>query len=164
MSDTFAFTSQVPFERTHPTTLAVYCSDGRFTEAVEDLAAHLGHARIDTLTLPGGPGLLNRWVADYLESDVVARAAEFLIRGHHITEVLLLAHEGCGYYQARHGALGPEFVAKQQLDDLRFGAEELRKAHPGIRVRLFLVRPRDARIHFEAVSLEGDAAGASASP
>ncbi|WP_164016500.1 carbonic anhydrase [Pyxidicoccus trucidator] len=154
MSDENAFVSRVPYEHTHPTVLAIYCSDGRFTDAVEDLAQHLGHERIDTLTIPGGPALLNRWVADYLESDVITRAARFLIEGHHITEVLLLAHAGCGYYQTRHGALGPEFVAEQQLTDLRHAAEELQKAHPRMAVRLFFTRPHGERIHFEPVSLK----------
>ncbi|PTL83109.1 carbonic anhydrase [Vitiosangium sp. GDMCC 1.1324] len=143
------FVSKVPYEASHPHVLAVYCSDGRFTDAVEDLAQHLGHERIDTLTLPGGPGLLNRWSADYLESDMVTRAAHFLIRGHHITEVLLLAHAGCGYYQSRHGSLGPDFVAEQQLSDLRAAAEELRKTFPGIAVHLYFVRPHGTAIHFE---------------
>ena len=84
-------------------------------------------------------------MADYLESDTVLRAADFLIRGHHITDVLLLAHDSCGYYQHRHGAMGPEFIAEQQLKDLRHGAEELRKAHPALTVHLYFVRPRAAR-------------------
>lgn len=146
------FISKVPYEASHPHVLAVYCSDGRFTDAVEDLAQHLGHERIDTLTLPGGPGLLNRWSAEYLESDMVTRAAHFLIRGHHITEVLLLAHAGCGYYHARHGSLGPEFVAEQQLTDLRTAAEELRKTFPHLTVHLYFVRPHGSAIHFEPIS------------
>jgi hypothetical protein len=154
MSEEKTFVSRIPYEHTHPTVLAVYCSDGRFTDAVEDLAQHLGHERIDTLTIPGGPGLLNRWVADYLESDVVTRAARFLIEGHHITEVLLLAHAGCGYYGSRHGSMGPDFIAEQQLTDLRHAAEELHKAYPGIHVRLYFTRPHDTRIHFEPVSLK----------
>ncbi|WP_224240481.1 carbonic anhydrase [Hyalangium gracile] len=145
------FVAKTPYEATHPTVLAVYCSDGRFTDAVEELAQHLGHERIDTLTLPGGPGLLNRWSADYLESDMVTRAANFLIQGHHIVEVLLLAHAGCGYYQSRHGALGADFVAEQQLKDLEAAAEELRKAHPGIEVHKYFVRPQGKKITFEAL-------------
>ncbi|HEX5745187.1 MAG TPA: carbonic anhydrase [Archangium sp.] len=145
------FISHVPYEATHPHVLAVYCSDGRFTDAVEDLAKHLGHDRIDTLTLPGGPGLLNRWSADYLESDMVTRAAHFLIRGHHISEVLLLAHAGCGYYQTRHGSLGADFVAEQQLTDLRTAASELRKAFPTVTVHLYFVRPHGTAIRFEPI-------------
>lgn len=143
------FVAHVPYEAVHPHVLAVYCSDGRFTEAVEELAKHLGHDRIDTLTLPGGPGLLNRWSADFLESEMVSRAANMLIQAHHIQEVLLLAHASCGYYQNRHGALGAEFIAEQQLKDLDAAAEELRKAHPGIVVHTYFARPKGAKIVFE---------------
>ncbi|MDY7226482.1 carbonic anhydrase [Hyalangium rubrum] len=147
-----SFIAKVPYDASHPPVLAVYCSDGRFTDAVEELAQHLGHERIDTLTLPGGPGLLNRWSADYLESDVVSRAAHFLIKGHDIAEVLLLAHEGCGYYKARHGALGAEFIAEQQLKDLQEAAAELVKAYPGLTVHTYRVRPEGEKIHFEPIS------------
>ena len=143
------FVAKMAYEATHPDVLAIYCSDGRFTEPVEELAQHLGHERIDTITLPGGPGLINRWSADYKESDMVTRAAHFLIEGHHIREVLLLAHASCGYYQKRHGALGAEFIAEQQLKDLEAAAEELRKAHPGIVVHKYFVRPHGAKIVFE---------------
>lgn len=153
MNNAAPFVSRHRYEHTHPTVLAIYCSDGRFTDAVEDLATHLGHERIDTLTIPGGPALLNRWVADYLESDTITRAARFLIVGHHIQEVLLLAHAGCGYYQSRHGSLGPEFIAEQQLEDLRHASEQLQKEHPGIRVCLYFVHPKEDRIHFEPVAL-----------
>ncbi len=146
------FVAKIPYEASHPHGLAIYCSDGRFTDAVEELASHLGHERIDTLTLPGGPGLLNRWSADYLESEVVSRAAHFLIKGHDIMEVLLLAHEGCGYYKKRHGALGEEFIAEQQLKDLQEAAQELHKAHPGIAVHTYMVRPDGQKIRFEPIS------------
>ncbi|MCP3167904.1 carbonic anhydrase [Myxococcus qinghaiensis] len=153
IDDEKPFVSRHRYKHRHPTVLAIYCSDGRFTDAVEDLATHLGHERIDTLTIPGGPALLNRWTADYLESDTITRAARFLIIGHHIEEVLLLAHANCGYYQTRHGTMGPEFIAEQQVNDLRHAAEELQKEHTGIRVRPFYVHPEAERIHFKPVAL-----------
>ncbi|MBN8228548.1 hypothetical protein JYK02_13635 [Corallococcus macrosporus] len=148
------YVSRVPFESVHPKTLAVYCSDGRFTEAVEDLAHHLGHSRIDTMTLPGGPALLNRWASDYLESAGFTKAANFLIEGHHIEDVLLLAHAGCGYYHAKHSALGPEFAVEQQLKDLHFGAKELQTAYPHLRIHLFYVRPKGNTVEFEPIPRE----------
>ena len=71
------FLSITPYEPRHPKALAVYCSDGRFTQAVEELCHHLGHERLDTLTMPGGPALLNPWTASILEADqVTSRARE----------------------------------------------------------------------------------------
>lgn len=57
------FVASAPFSEEHPKALAVYCSDGRFTEAVEDLLASVGNRRIDTLTIPGGAALLHFWSA-----------------------------------------------------------------------------------------------------
>jgi hypothetical protein len=76
-----SFVSAARYDASHPRALAVYCSDGRFTQAIEDLLRHLGHDRLDTLTLPGGPGLLNLWAGSLLEADQMERAARFLIRG-----------------------------------------------------------------------------------
>ena len=44
------FQGRTAFHEEHPTALAVYCSDGRFTESVEELLRALGHERLDTLT------------------------------------------------------------------------------------------------------------------
>jgi hypothetical protein len=66
--------------------------------------------------------------------------------------VLLLAHEGCGYYRSRHGALGAEFIAEQQLKDLREAAVELQKVRPGLTVHTYMVRPDGEKICFEHLS------------
>src|SRR5688500_13469552 len=94
------FVPKAPFEAEHPPTLALYCSDGRFTNAVEELTeGHLQNPRLDTLTMPGGPSLLVPGSATPAEVEVVRRAADFLIRGHHIGHVILIAHYGCGFYK-----------------------------------------------------------------
>src|SRR5215217_6894713 len=102
------FVARAPYSASYPTALAIYCSDGRFTEAVEELLHHLGHKRLDTLTLPGGPGLLNPWAASVLEAGQVMRSAQMLIKNHGITEVVLLAHAGCGHYKLRFPRQSPE--------------------------------------------------------
>jgi hypothetical protein len=148
---TMAFTSTTPFDASHPNALAVYCSDGRFTQAVEELLHHLGHARLDTLTMPGGPGLLNFWAGSLLEADQVDRAARFLIRGHAIDHVVLLAHAGCGYYRQRHPGLAAEQVKTTQLEDLRVAGRALRTARPGLSVALFYATPDGGRVRFDPV-------------
>ena len=87
------YVALTPYHPSHPHVLAIYCSDGRFTDAVEELASHLGH-----------------------------------------------------------GALGEQFIAEQQLKDLHEAASELRKAHPGLSVHTYMVRPDGTRIHFEPLS------------
>ena len=100
------------FDPRHPSALAVYCSDGRFTRAVEALLRRLGHDRLDTMTLPGGPALLNHGPADLSEVFIFSRATRFLIDAHKIKHAVLLAHQNCGFYQARFGRLNEERIRK----------------------------------------------------
>ena len=117
------------FDPTHPSTLAIYCSDGRFNHAVEDHCEDLGHERIDTMTLPGGPALLTSWPADLSEVHVFTRAAQFLIEGHGIKHVFLFAHQGCGFYRARCGRLPDEEVRRLQIQHLHAAHVALTRQH-----------------------------------
>lgn len=118
------------FDPSHPSTLAIYCSDGRFTHAVEDHCEDVGHERIDTMTLPGGPALLVSGPADLSEVHVFSRAADFLIEGHGITHVFLFAHAGCGFYRARCARLGDEAIRRLQIDNLQAARASLRRNFP----------------------------------
>ncbi len=147
------FQSSTPYEPSHPKALAIYCSDGRFTQPVEDLLHSLGHARLDTCTLPGGPGLLNHLSASYADADAMTRSASFLIHGHGITEVVLLAHHGCGYYKHKRPIDSPEQIEMRQLDDLRHAAKAVKKIDDKLIVRLYFARPHAGHVKFEPVVL-----------
>jgi hypothetical protein len=120
------------FDPSHPTTLAIYCSDGRFTHAVEDHCEDLGHERIDTMTLPGGPSLLTTWPADLSEVHVFSRAAQFLIEAHGIKHVFLFAHEGCGFYRARCGRLPDAEIQRLQIEHLHAAQAALKRHDPDL--------------------------------
>ena len=141
--------THTPFIADHPHALAVYCSDGRFTEPVEELLRELGHGRLDTLTMPGGPGLLNPLTASYGELDAFRKAASFLIDGHAITEVFLVAHAGCGYYRKKMAHKKPEEIVAAQLRDLDIATKHLERAHTGLAVRCYFAKPVDGRVQFE---------------
>ena len=145
------YTSPTAFDASHPHALAIYCSDGRFTQPVEELLHTLGHARLDTVTMPGGPGLLNHLSASYADADAMTRNAAFLIRAHGIKEVVLLAHHGCGYYKHKRPMDSPEQVESRQLDDLRHAAKAIGKVDPAIKVHLYFARPHDGHVRFEPV-------------
>ncbi len=147
------FQSPTPFDASHPTALAIYCSDGRFTQPVEDLLHSLGHGRLDTVTLPGGPGLLNHLSASYADADAMTRSAAFLIRAHGITEVVLLAHLGCGYYKHKRPMDSPEQIEVRQHDDLRHAAKAIKKVNDALVVRLYYARSHDGHVKFEPVVL-----------
>ncbi len=150
------FLSRALFAPAHPDSLAVYCSDGRFTRAVEELLAHLGHSGLDTLTLPGGPALLSASTS-YAEREAVARAASFLITGHHIRSVVLIAHQGCGYYRDRYPGESAAAIEERQLADLRGARQALELSHPSLKIRSRYLRVAGKNVQFEAPA--GDSAG-----
>jgi carbonic anhydrase len=145
-------TTKSRFEAAYPSALAVYCSDGRFTEAVDELLEQLGHPRLDTLTIPGGPGLLNHKTSGYSDCDTFSRSAEFLIREHHITTVVLMAHAGCGFYGRKFPDLSPEMIRERQIHDLRLAMHELGETHPRLRVEAFLAVPSGEHVRFDPVT------------
>lgn len=148
---TESFTTERAFDGTHPDALAVYCSDGRFTGAVEELLRGLGHPRLDTLTIPGGPGLLNHKTSGYTDCDTFSRSAEFLIREHHITVVVLLAHVGCGYYARKLPDLTPDQIRERQLHDLRLAWDELADTHPRLSIQSFLAVQDGGHVRFDSI-------------
>lgn len=148
------FLSTEPYEETYPDALAVYCSDGRFTNPVEDLLRHLGHPRLDTMTLAGGPALFNPWLAGLSDSMAVTSCARFLIESHATKRVILIAHEGCGYYRRHYRGGSAEHVLAHQVDDLRHAARALRHAHGHVEVLAFRAAIQNARVLFTPVGTE----------
>lgn len=126
----------------HPSALAVYCSDGRFTEAVEELLRSLGEQRLDTLTLPGGPALLDHTSAGLGALEVIRESASFLIRGHAIRRVVLIAHAECGYYRSRFQYESPAAMRRRQLADLAAAARWLETNHRGVAALTFFATPQ----------------------
>jgi len=110
------------------------------------------HERLDTLTLPGGPGLLSLTSAGFVELDAIKRGAGFLITGHRLRDVFLIAHQGCGYYRARLPGKDGETVARIQREDLRAAAGALEAAHPGLTTHLYYARPHDGHVILDPVA------------
>lgn len=135
-----ALVSKRKFDEAHPDALAVYCSDGRFTDAVEDLLESLGRTRLDTMTLPGGPALFELTTADFAGLEAMRTAASFLVRGHGIKHVVLLAHEGCGYYRSRNPGAESQALIEKQVTDLRGAARWFHGAMPQVDIRLYYAR------------------------
>jgi hypothetical protein len=131
------FRAKAHFDKQHPAALAMWCSDGRFTQAVEELLASLGEERLDTLTLPGGPALLDVTSAAMGALDVMREAASFLIKAHATRTVVLVAHAECGYYRNRYRYEGAEAMRRRQLADIRGAARWLTTNHTGLTVRCF---------------------------
>src|SRR6266545_4643899 len=78
---------------------AVYCSDGRFGEQMDEfLHQGLGLPRYDRVAVPGGPACLAGSLVTFQEARGVEDALRFLIRVHDLSQVVLIAHQGCAYY------------------------------------------------------------------
>lgn len=146
-----AHQSKLPYLPEHPEALAVYCSDGRFTGAVGELCAELGFDRLDTLTIPGGPGLFEMASSPLTAVDTVRKAASFLIEAHHIKHVTLLSHQGCGYYRSQFFHENDDERFARQLSDLRSSASWLRASHRGVEVVAYHARPFEGRVRFDPV-------------
>ena len=146
------FVARAPYDPSYPNALAIYCSDGRFTAAVEELLHHLGHQRLDTLTLPGGAGLLNPWASggSVLESQHLKRAAEMLIEKHGITEIVLLAHSGCGHYKHCCPHLSVDDMKTRQIADLAVAAKVLDS--PDLKIHRYWLQPDGERVSFELLA------------
>ena len=112
------------FDLKHPNALAVYCSDGRFTGAIEEHMRSLGHARFDTLTVPGGPAMLHMGgMASVMHVDGIRNAAQFIAQGHGIKHVVLFAHESCGWYRSKTSHLGDAAaICEDQRSNMKLGA------------------------------------------
>lgn len=153
--------SKSAFVPEHPDALARYCSDGRFTRAVEELLAQLGHDRLDVLRLPGGPALLDLTSTRVAMAEVVREAASFLITSHAIRIVVLMSHDGCGYYRARFPLESPESMRRRQTTDLVAAARWLANTHPGLAVSMFHAETGEhtrGRVRFLPITGSGERA------
>ena len=137
------------FDPSHPTALAMYCSDGRFTDAVEELLRGLGYPRLDTLTIPGGPALLEMLSADSGAALTIRKSFSFLVTSHHIRHVVLIAHEGCGYYRARFSRESANAHMQRQRADLRSSEKWVRIHHPKAEVTKYFARTSEERVVFD---------------
>jgi hypothetical protein len=145
------YQSTCNYEEKHPDALAVYCSDGRFTGAVEYLAHSLGISRFDTLTIPGGPGLLELTSGTSAAVETVRTAVGFLAVGHNIAHAVLIAHEGCGYYRNRFAYESPPAMLRRQLSDLNAAGRFVATTRAGIVVTKFYARVVAGHVLFEPV-------------
>jgi len=140
-----------PFDASHPPVLAIYCSDGRFTNAVEALARASGYPRVDTLTLPGGPALLCLAAANLSEVDTMGRAARFLIEGHQTRHVLLVAHQGCGYYRKRYPRFPDAKIEEHQREHLALASKTLARQFPELFIERYYARVEQGTIELQPV-------------
>jgi hypothetical protein len=142
------FVSHHPFEAERIAAAAVYCSDGRFGEQMDEfLHAGLGLPRYDRLAIPGGAACLAGHVKGFHEKTSLERQLAFLIREHGLKKIVLIAHEGCAYY--KDVWTGMQSTIEQQAEDLKRAAEQIRLWNTNVEISAWFARKLDGKIHFE---------------
>lgn len=146
------FVSSVPFEPERVHAVALYCSDGRYGDAIDEfLHRHLALPNYDRLAIAGGSAwLTDRSSTSLLQQGIVRDQLDFLIRAHALRRAVLIAHYGCAYYLQRHMG-DPDSVLPIQIQDLHAAAGTLRTWYPSLQVEVYLARAAGGRVQFETV-------------
>jgi hypothetical protein len=141
------FTSRHPFDAERVGAAAVYCSDGRFGEQMDEfLHEGLGLPRYDRVAIPGGAACLAGHAKAAFERSALERQLRFLIEAHALSRVVFIAHQDCGFYRGIR--LGQTTVAEQQAIDVVRAAERVRSWCPHIEVDSYLARCADDHVTF----------------
>ena len=144
------FKSSVEFDSRHPEALAIYCSDGRFADSIEQLLQQHGFHFHDTINLPGGPGIFDSLTGTYISAEVMRGCSNFLIQGHKIKSVFLLAHAGCGHYLQKYPGESAEKIREIQLKDMEYARKIILQTNT-VEVRKYYVTPVDKHLVFELI-------------
>ena len=150
MSD---FTTSPGFKEEHPDTLVIQCSDGRFSKPVFELLKNCGCLRYDVMAMPGGPALLDMVGASITESEACRAGTSFLVRGHRISTIHLIAHAGCGYYQSRFGGMGQKALQDKQVEDMQSAAAWLRRLDKKLLILAYFASVRNGSILFQDITI-----------
>ncbi len=146
------FTSTVPFDVERIAAVAIYCSDGRFGNQVDEfMQQHLGLPRYDRLALPGGAAWLGwRSSANLSHYGLLSDQLDFLVQVHDLRRAVLIAHYGCAYYLRRH--IGDaDSLLPTQIQDLKDAAQTLRNRYTRLQVETYLARAESGAVTFEPI-------------
>lgn len=145
-----SFTSALPYEAARVYAAAVYCSDGRIGDHVDDfLHRGLGLPRYDRVACPGGPVALSGRFQAFWDARGVEEQLRFLAQVHDVKTVVLIAHDPCAYYLKRL-AVPPDRVDGEQREDLQKALVTVQRLMPGASVLRYLARLSGAEIRFDA--------------
>jgi hypothetical protein len=142
------YESTIPFDSARIGAAALYCSDGRWGEQMDEyLHQGCGWPRYDRLAIPGGPATLSGEISVLWEESFVRKYLEFLVRAHRLKRLALIAHEGCAFYQEwLH--LPPERIQQRQIRDLQQAQQQLRLSLPGLQIHTLFAGKREDRVQF----------------
>lgn len=147
------YVSTVPYEAERINAAAVYCSDGRVGDQIDEfLHQGLGFPRYDRVACPGGPVVLANRLQAFWDARGVEDQLRFLTQVHDVRTVVLIAHVGCAYY-ARRLAIPAERIEVEQQDDLRRATQTVLRIASSAAVLRYIARPVGKQITFDVVNL-----------
>lgn len=143
------YVSPTPYQSERIYAAAMYCSDGRIGDQVDEFLHHgLGLPRYDRLVCPGGPVALSGRLLALWDARGVEDQLRFLVQVHDIRTVVLVAHQGCAYYAQRLN-LPAERIELEQRDDMRKAAAVIVKLAAGVAVNAYLAKIAGDVMRFE---------------
>ena len=147
------YESSVPFAAERIQAVAVYCSDGRFGEQVDDLLQNaLQLPGYDRLALPGGGACLAHHFSTYREEEAALSQLRFLVEAHSLQRVVLIAHEDCAFYTERLHVSQLQLETRQR-EDLEKAVSRVRGLAHGLTVVAYFARKQGDRICFEPLEV-----------
>jgi carbonic anhydrase-like protein len=150
-----AFESSVTYEESRIHAAALYCSDGRIGEQVDDfLQQGLALPRYDRVAVPGGPACLAGRLLGFWESRGVEDQIRFLMEVHEIERFILIAHQDCAFYRQRLRIDGPQ-VRREQVADLERAARVVLRLGPALQVEGFYATLHGQRMRFDPLGILG---------
>jgi hypothetical protein len=148
-SDPFA--CKLPFVTERIGAVAIYCSDGRYNEQIDEfLHKRLELPRYDRLVIPGGAAALAGHFVAYREADALIDQLRFLVDSHNLQRVVLISHESCGFYLKRLHT-SPRDLRAQQTRDLAAAKERIWSVSTRLVVETFHAALEGTRVVIEPV-------------
>jgi len=143
---------QISFESERIHAAAIYCSDGRFGEHMDDFLQNaLALPRYDRLVVPGGPARLVDRFSAFDEQRATRNDLKFLVEAHGLERVILVAHTDCAYYTSKR-TLPPDRLEELQKTDLLDAARAIKQATNHVRVDTYFARLKGGAVQFEVVA------------
>ncbi len=147
-----AYTSPTPFDAERIGAAAVYCSDGRYGDQMDEfLHKALGLPRYDRVAAPGGPACIAGHSVAIRDQGAMEKQLRFLISAHDLRRIILIAHQDCGFY--KHLKLWGKTTEEQQRADMARAADVVRGCGDGLLVEAHFARKVDGRVRFERVEV-----------
>lgn len=147
------FASRIPYDINRIGAAAVYCSDGRFGEQIDELLhGWLRLPRYDRLAIPGGAACLAGHFNAYREEEGVAEQLRFLVGVHELRRIVLIAHQGCAYY-SEWLRVPPLQIEARQQEDLAKAVRAVKRYGAEIEVLAYFARRTGEQVTFERVEV-----------